>query len=101
MVVSPHRPGSRKVPRSSQRQQQRAGIQNPQNIRRTFARRGQVVTGQERLISLVDLSRSRRTRQALLALERLDLQTRNMLFNMQQMIADEIHGPRKRWSDPH
>jgi hypothetical protein len=59
------------------------------------------VTGPERLIPMVDFSRSRQVQRALLRLENLDPQTRNVLFNMQFMSADEIHGPRKRWSDPH
>jgi len=63
--------------------------------------RGQVQAGQERLIPLVNFSRSRRTRQALLSLEGLDPQSHNVIWNMQFMTDAEINGERKRWSDPY
>jgi hypothetical protein len=53
------------------------------------------------LIALINFSQGPQFRRMLLAIEGLDPQTRNVLFNMQHMSADEIHGQRKRWSDSH
>ena len=55
-----------------------------------MVRPGQVATGEWRLISLVDFSRSRRTRQALLGLKGLDPQTHSMIWRMQYLRDDEI-----------
>jgi len=52
-----------------------------------------------RLIPMLDIGK-RRNRRALLGIENLDPQSRAMISNMQFMTDEEIHGPRKPWSDP-
>ena len=66
-------------------------------------RRAQVVTGQERLIPLINFSRSRRPRAQLLQLDGLDPRSCSVITAMQYLTNEEIHGPRPRprWSDPH